>query len=351
MRVTLKDIAAKLGVSTSTVSMALRNDSRISEERRKEITSLAKKMGYTPDPFLSGLAAYSRARVNAKERGALAWINHWPEPERLRQFREFDAYWRGASAAAKRFGYRLDEICWGADCSPKRLERILLARGIEGVLIPPHGEVINWDDFDWNHFSVLRFGMSLPGPDSNIVSADIFRSTLMAVRRIADYGYRRIAVTVNRETNHRVGGGFLSGYFFAQRSLQLSPALPPLLTGLGDGNPSERADELAALRKWMETNRPDAILTSDAHIPGMLKTLGYGIPEDIAIAGTSVLDIPLVDTGVDQRSEVIGQVAAEMLVKQINVREKGEPRDPCRILVESAWKDGASLPRRAAACV
>jgi LacI family transcriptional regulator len=75
----------------------------------------------------------------------------------------------------------------------------------------------------------------------------------------------------------------------------------------------------------------------------MIRELGYRIPQDIAVAGTSVLDIP-VDAGIDQRSEAIGRIAVEMLVKQINVRERGEPRDPSRILIESRWKDGNSLP-------
>jgi len=76
----------------------------------------------------------------------------------------------------------------------------------------------------------------------------------------------------------------------------------------------------------------------------MLRELGYSIPQDIAVAGTTVLDIPGVDTGIDQHPEAIGRIAVEMLVKQINVSERGEPRDPCRILVESRLKDGNSLP-------
>jgi hypothetical protein len=63
------------------------------------------------------------------------------------------------------------------------------------------------------------------------------------------------------------------------------------------------------------------------------------------VAGTSVHDIP-VDGGIDQRPQAIGRVAAKMLIKQISLNERGEPADPCRILVESRWKDGATLPRK-----
>ena len=136
-RVTMADVAARLGVSRIAVSMALRDHHRISLDLRRRVKRVAREMGFVPDPFLSALAAHRRQRVLAKDHGVLAWINHWKDPQRLRQFREFDLYWQGAGKAAVKFGYRVDEIRWEPDYSPKRLEKILLARGIEGVLLPP----------------------------------------------------------------------------------------------------------------------------------------------------------------------------------------------------------------------
>lgn len=345
MRVTLRDIAKQLGVSHSTVVMALRNDHSISPERRKQVRRAAKEMGYKPDPFLSGLAAYSRSRVSARERGVIAWVNHWKSPKRLRQFREFDAYWKGASESARRFGYRVDEVRWGMDCSPKRFEQILLARGIQGVLIPPHDELLDWKDFDWEKFSVLRFGMSVQNPDSNQVTSDVFRAIVMAMRQIHEYGYRRIGFTVNEEFNARLGGNFLSGYFYAQTLLNSDPVLPPLLTTFKARGDRDFTQQRRALERWLREYKPDAVLTTDIELPDLLRELGLRIGTDIAVAGTSILDIPM-DAGIDQRSEAVGRIAVEMLVKQINVNERGEPPDPCRIMVESRWRDGSSLPKR-----
>jgi len=343
--VTLRDIAKRLGVSHSTVVMALRNDPSISPERRKQVRHAAKEMGYKPDPFLSGLAAYSRSRVPTRERGVIAWVNHWKSPKQLRQFREFDAYWKGASESAKRFGYRVDEVRWGMDCSPKRFEQILLARGIQGVLVPPHNELLDWEDFDWKKFSVLRFGMSVQNPDSNQVTSDVFRAIVMAMRQIHEYGYRRIGFTVNEEFNARLGGNFLSGYFYAQTLLNPDPALPPLLTRLNAPGDRDRRQQRETLKRWLGEHKPDAVLTADIELPGMLRELGLRIGTDIGVGGTSILDIP-VDAGIDQRSEAVGRIAVEMLVKQININERGEPTDPCRIMVESRWQDGKELPKR-----
>ena len=57
-RVTLRDLAKKLGVSHTTVSLALREHHSITPARRQEVKRLAEKLGYRPDPFLSALSAY-----------------------------------------------------------------------------------------------------------------------------------------------------------------------------------------------------------------------------------------------------------------------------------------------------
>ncbi|HEX9048789.1 MAG TPA: substrate-binding domain-containing protein [Verrucomicrobiae bacterium] len=345
-RVTLADVAAKLGISSVAVSMALRGHHRISERRRREVKRVAREMGYVPDPFLSALAAHCRQRAPAKEHGVLAWINHWHDPKRLRQFKEFDSYWHGASEAAAKYGYRLDEIRWDSNCSPERLEKILLTRGIEGILIPPHQALLDWGRFDWNKFSVVRFGLSVQRPDSNLVTSDGFRAAIMAVTKMRDYGYGRIGMIANEEFNLRIGGNFLSGFLSAQHSLGLKPAIPPLLTFLTSRSAEEMTRQKACMQAWLKLHQPDALLTMDIEVPAVLAELGYHIPRDIAVAGTTVVDIPGVDAGIDQHGEMIGSIAVETLLKQMNISERGEPRFPCRILVESHWQDGASLPRR-----
>lgn len=343
--VTLKDIAARMQLSKSAISKALRNSHQIPSERRREVQRVARQMGYVPDPFFAGLAAHRRGRLPAANHGTLAWVNHWHKPQQLRQFKEFDAYWEGASEAATQYGYRLDEVRWEAGCSPERYERILLARGIQGVLLPPHNELLDWGNFDWDKFSVMRFGVSVQNPDSNLVTSDVFRAVVMAIQKIHDYGYRKIGITINEEFNVRLGGRFLSGFYYAQEMLALKRRLPPLLTMLSVRDAADLEQQKALLQQWLERHKPDAILTADIELPALVRSLGLRIPQDLAVAGTSVLDIS-VEAGIDQRSKAIGRIAVEMLVKQINISERGSPPDPVHILVESRWQDGASLPAR-----
>lgn len=55
MAVSLKNIADKVGVSTMSVSMALRDDPSISEKRREEIKAVAASLGYRPNIIAKSL--------------------------------------------------------------------------------------------------------------------------------------------------------------------------------------------------------------------------------------------------------------------------------------------------------
>lgn len=55
MRVTIKDIAKKLNISTAAVSKALNNLSGVSEDLRERVKEAAKEMGYTPNLIAKNL--------------------------------------------------------------------------------------------------------------------------------------------------------------------------------------------------------------------------------------------------------------------------------------------------------
>ena len=340
-RVTMRDVADRVGVSHVTVSLALRNHPSISETRRIEIKRIAGEMGYVPDPLLASLAVYRRAQSKVPIQNSIAWINRWEQSDNLRQHREFELYWRGAQAAARRFGYHLEEFRWSPEFTAKRFEKILLARNVRGLLIPPHRNHPAWEDFDWNKFSVIRFGLSVREPDTHLVTSDQLRATIMAMEAIHRRGYRKIGFVLPKELDRHVGGNYIGGFYAAQRLSAARPVDSLLLFAQQDP-PAKRERELG---RWLKQVKPDAVLTGSPQVPDLMRKLGYRIPQDIGVAATSVLDIP-VDAGIDQQSEIIGRIAVETLVVQISANERGQPPAPCRILVESIWQQGESLPLR-----
>lgn len=339
MRVTLSDIAARVGVTKNAVSMALRNHPRISVERRKEIQRVAKQMGYVADPFLRRLSMY-RTGGPRVEQGVIGWLNHWADGKQLRGFQEFELYWRGAESAARRLGYRLEEVRWPSGCRADETERELAHRNVLGLLIPPHKPDVDWTGFDWERYSIIRFGLSVPQVDANLVTSDHQRAIIMAIRRMREYGYRRIGFVFSEDHDRVLGGNYSGGFLWSQKFLDLEP-VPLLSKEMGFRH---RNGFKGALSDWLKCYQPDAILNSVIECVTGLEELGLRIPEDIPMAATSTYDLG-VDAGIDQHSRAVGRIAAEMLIKQITLNERGVPENPSRILVESRWHDGRSLPR------
>ncbi len=340
-RVSLRDVAKQVGVSHVTVSLALRGDPRISEARRKEIEAAAERLGYRPDPMLVSLSAYRQAKRPAVIGATVAWLNQWPEPKQLHRYHEFEAYWRGARESAERLGYRLEEFVIGEDMTPARLEKILYARNVRGILLPPHSFGLNLPGFDWSTFSLVRLGVSVTHPRCHVVTSDQINCAALAFERIHERGYHRIGYVSSKRLDFNTGGNFRAGYLSRQDVLvPQRQHLPPLIL-----DEESATNDARLLRAWLKNATPDAILTTLGPLSALLAKIEWKVPGDIAVAATSVLDGNF-DSGVDQNSFEIGRVAMSTLAGFIHQNERGIPRYCRRILVEGRWIDGTSLPQR-----
>ncbi len=334
-RVTLRDIANVIGVTPTTVSSALRNQPRISTAMRDKIQAMAAQMGYQPDPALSALVHYRHNRLETPVRAALAWLNFWPDPLKWRQYREFTSYWEGAEAAAKRMGFHLEEFIVNAEMTPKRLAQILYTRNVRGILIPPGAYPKEWtDEFPWSQFSVVSIGRNvLP---LHTITSDQISNTMFALDMMEARGYRRVGFAGEPWISRL----FAPGFWWAQHlsSIPNECRVPPLIESYNDmGVYKER------LLAWIAEHKPDAILTDNRHIPGMLKEAGLRVPEDIALASFTILDCPI-DSGINQNPTEIGRVAVLMLQSLINDNDRGIPAISRQILIKGDWVDGTSLP-------
>ncbi len=334
-RVTLRDIARQLDVSHTTISRALRNDPEISKATRDRVQCTAQTMGYKPDPMLNALAHYRRGQTKTPIAAELAWINHWENPKDLWRFKEFNLYWKGAFEEAERCGFRLEEFTLEQDMSLTRLEKILRARNIRGILLPPRGELSpNYHAFNWDDFCIVRFGHSFEFPHAHLVSSDQLTDGVIAFENIWKNGYRRIGLVTSTRMHTRFGAGFL----FSQMKWSPKTRLPALIL---------KQEEIEADRKklktWLNANRPDAILTDVSEVRDLLSSIGYEAPKSIGLATLSILD-GNADAGIDQNSEEIGRAAIQLLISLINHNEIGIPKICREVLVEGQWVDGSTLP-------
>jgi len=337
--VTLADVAKKVGVSSTTVSLALRNHPRISQDRRKEIQALAERMGYRPNALATNLAYHRHASSNRPTEAALAWINAYPDPKELLSHQQFAAYWKGASTAAEKFGYRLDEFVVGKEMPMRRIGKILRARNINGILIPPHaGMDVPWKEMDWSDFAVVRFGLTAKDlPPFHAVTADQAGNAYLAFMKMKELGYKRIGFAGAIEKEWRG----LAGFAQAQFTVPPEQRVPPLLHHFREGR-----ENLQKPLRYLEEQKPDAILIEHGEFFDQLMTLGITAPKDVGLATTVLPDVPL-DSGIDQNPEEIGRVAVLLLLSQIRDNSRGIPPILRQSLVSGTWKQGKSLAKKA----
>jgi LacI family transcriptional regulator len=336
--VTLRDIATELRVSHSTVSRALQNASNISLARRQQIQEVARRMGYRPNAMATRLGHQRHAHHKRPISSEIAWVNFWPQPDKLRSYEEFNLYWKGASERAEESGYRLEQFICDDRLSPGRLEKILLARNIHGILLPPHGipPPVGWDKIDWDKFSIVRFGYSVPRPRAHLVTSNHLTCGMLALDNMWRLGYNRVGFVGKIDKHPQFRAGFLL------KEVLHAKVPPSIFTFLTSQNYQE---ELPAFSKWLKKSRLDAILSDAAETRLMLDQLGLRVPEDIGLASTSILDGNAA-AGIDQNSEEIGKAATETLIALLNHNQYGIPKIVREVLITGTWVDGATLPPR-----
>ncbi len=340
IRISLREIAIRIGVSHVTVSMALRDHPRVSAVTREKIKKIAAELGYRPDPMLKALAAYRLGNARSNIHSAVAWMNAWERPDDLRGYKEFDLYWKGTSKCAAEFGFRLEEFHIDQQMKPQRLHRIFQARNIRGILLPPHGPYQpDWKNFPWEDYAVVRFGRSLKNPPAHVVTADQLTNTFNAVNKMRERGYQRIGLLTFESDLDPRGPHFTAGFLSARELLGDADSLPIFRI-----QEQSTKDRIERFHQWMKQEKPNALLSTVEH-KILLRDAGLRIPEDIAVAVTSIHDGGA-DSGMDQHPEEIGRVGFQLLNSLINEGSRGIATISRQILVEGSWVDGTSLPDR-----
>lgn len=309
---TLKDIAKALGLSTSTVSRALRDTYEISAETKKMVLEYAEKINYRPNPI-----ALSLKERRTKSIGVLVseLANHY-----------FSQAVSGIESVAYDRGYHV--IITQTHESYER-EKInaqhLASRGVDGLLVSLSAETN-----DISHFSELH-GKGLPmvffdripkDINTHKISANNENGAFEATEQLILSGYRKIA-HLTSSLHLSISIERLAGYNAALIKHGI-PVNPEYIKSCPHGGMFQEETEKAISELLNLKDRPDAIFVAGDRLSiGCLVELKkFNIkPEQLKVSGFSnsdVLDLfqsPL--SSVRQPAFEMGKMATEMLIKLI----------------------------------
>ncbi len=334
----MSEIARAAGVGKATVSLALRNDARLRPETRKQIQAIAKKMGYKSNAVVSNLMAQLRASKDPKYQATLGLVNASQERNFLQTNPTFSAVTGGLQRRSKELGYGLDEF-WlrepGID--PSRLKQILRARNIHGVIVAAMIENISLArEFDsvWQDLACVTVGIRPEHPAFHFACNDQFSTAYRSAKQLVRLGYNKPGLVIDphieKVIDHRFSAGFYAGGNFAG---------PKERVPMFEYSP----DRLKPFSAWLSKHKPDVLVTTHAELREWLAELGLKCPKDIGLAHLDINKGMEDWSGMNQKNELVGSSAIDLLVGQLHRNESGTPEFPKCVMVESQWVCGKTL--------
>lgn len=343
---TMADIAKAAGVSKNTVSLALRGSPRISAATRAKVEAAAASLGYRLNPTVAHLMAQLRQSRSPGFQATLGIVNAHESRDAFTAHPTIPSYVRGCRERARQLGYQLDEF-WlhEPDMPAARWLSILRTRNIRGLLIiglmrqnrlPAHLAPL------WDELPAVVTGVRTRDPGLSFACSDQHALALEAYEKAVSIGYRRPALVLDGVIDDLVEGRFTAGFLTAQARLT-----PP-------ARRTEPFYDVAAARldrevftRWLDKNRPDVIFTLYHEVRRWLVELGRKVPGDVGLIQYEWRSDHADWAGMDQRNDLVGAAALDMLVTMVHHNERGVPEHPKATMIGPHWVDGATVsPRR-----
>lgn len=336
-RVTQHDIAKKLGLDKSTISLALRNHPSIPTETRSTVKAMAGKLGYRPDPALATLA---RQRWAGHETGSGATIAYVVD-SRMENYESHRRFVPPARARAEERGYHLYELDFADYPTIEAASRVLLHRGIRGILVPQlaHAGGPGIQKLPASNFTVVCLDLGWDAVPFHVVSRDTFQETRHVWHQVVSRGFRRIGGAILAHTPRALDDAARIGASLASQEEWLRPKerLPLLTTG-----PRDRTGFL----KWIKRYRPDVVIGFIPRVYDWLRQDGWRVPGDVSYASlTFAADEWPEVSGCVAQDENIGSYGVDALIAAMSENEWGVPQQQRKLLLQPVWREGTTLGR------
>jgi DNA-binding LacI/PurR family transcriptional regulator len=311
-RVTARDVAKALGLSTMTVSRALNGRPHVDHDTRARVFKAARKLGYSPNDIAKSLVLNRTNTIGV----VVPEISHSFFPEAI----------RGIEDATYSAGYHVI-LMHSAEISLREQDAIqtLGSKRVDGLLISTAQDITDtrvYEQLIEVGVPVVFFDRCIRGIGATCVSIDDEHSSYVATEHLLRHGYTRIGHLAGPK-RISVGRERLDGFRRALANYNV-PFDEKLVVESGF-HESGGYDAMGLLLDMPLADRVQAVVAvNDPAAFGAMKAVidrGLAIPGDIAIVGFSddirapLMTVPL--TTVRQPAYTLGKLAAERLIEAI----------------------------------
>lgn len=314
-KVSIKDVANSLGVSTTLVSVVLNGKAkqfRISEEMVQKVQDAAKQMNYTPNLIAKNL------------RGGKTQLIGLIVTDISNPF--YSAIARIVENRAEELGYTVIFSSSQEDLNNTiRLIDVLLNKGVDGLIVVPcDGSEPVIKKLHESNTPLVLIDRSFPNLDVSFSCLNNYKATILTTEHLIEQGFKRIAlICYNTEMNHITER--IKGYKDSMLNAGLERFIDVVKVDLSNSK-QEIKNALITLIEHKDTEAV-IFLTNMLAITGLycLKEMNVRIPEDLAIVAFNRNDVfnlfYSTVTHIRQPLESIATQAVNILVDKI---ENGE---------------------------
>lgn len=309
-RISLKDIAQKLGVSIATVSRALHGSPEIGLEMQERVQRTAKELNYRPNPF-----AQSLRRESTHVLGVVVpnLVTHY-----------YAAVLDGIEQEATRAGYSVIS----ANSHERQVDEARIVDNFNSLHVDGIIACIAQDTTNYEHFEEIQrmgipmvfFGRTCLADSFSSVTANGDEAAQQATQHLIDTGSSRIAF-IGGPNHLDMVVRRKHGYLEALRENRLPIDRTVVVCDRIDYNVAFE-NTLALLSR---DDRPDAILAFNDIITfaafTAINQLGLSIPGDVALIGFTDDDharyVSPQLSAIEDQSTLMGQRACQLLMRHI----------------------------------
>ena len=328
-KVTIKTIAKELGVSTSTVSKALRDSHEISVETKEKIKAFADHYNYKPNSL-----ALQLRNQKTKVIGVIL-------PKIVHHF--FSTVVKGIESGASEKGYHI-MVCFSNESYQSEVDNLqVLSNGsVDGLLISVANETLENQDFKHiqdlvnEEIPLVMFDRVLSWISCDKVIVDDVGAGYKATKHLIEKGRSKIAML---STPEHVNVGMLrqQGYEKALKEFNIK-SNGGLVVEI-----DEKLDASEQIEKVFDLDVDAIFAVNEIYAALAIKSAknkGIRVPEDISVVGftdglISEYSSPSI-TAIVQHGFTMGKQAVELLIDRIE--NEGEVLPPRTKVISSDLK-------------
>lgn len=326
---TLEEIARRAGVSSMTVSRVLRNHRGVSPSTKARVLEAAAALGYRPDPLMNAFLQRLRYKRSSSDVTVIAYLTTYAAESPMAAYPYIRRLREGVRRRAEARGYQMEEFNIPAlGGSVKRIEQILAARGIRGVVVAPlakRGRL----QMDFSGLSSAAIGSTLYYPRLHRTKADHALNMQITWRELRRRGYRKVGLVLDRDSVARTEYLAEAVVLECQRRAEKQDRIPSLILP---------RFEKAPVVRWCKRWRPEAIVTVNYAIVDWVSE----VPHRPKVVNMASLDEDGCDFGIDQFHDEIAGSAVDLVVEQLMANQVGIPEWPKVVNIPGRWIEKTS---------